>query len=227
MMRLKYEKAPVIIGIGGSYSSIGKTTVASAILKALKDKEKWGAIKYTKTAFFTSIIYDKSILDQKNKDTQRFLEAGAKDVLWVQSPENELNEVLPIAVHKLSYLDGIIVEGNSAIEFLKPDIVIFIKGLNKKMKPSAKRVLSLADIVLEKDSLKSLLKNINDFMRLIMDKVEKKRIEEALKKFSFEKEITCSDARKIAEELGVSYIEIGKMANDLKIKIKNCELGCF
>jgi LAO/AO transport system kinase len=31
----------------------------------------------------------------------------------------------------------------------------------------------------------------------------------------------------IAEELKVSYSEVGKSANELKIKIKNCELGCF
>ena len=39
--------------------------------------------------------------------------------------------------------------------------------------------------------------------------------------------ITCVAARKLAEELKVPYKVIGKAADELKIKIKSCELGCF
>ncbi|MBI5409596.1 MAG: hypothetical protein HZA14_09555 [Nitrospirae bacterium] len=39
--------------------------------------------------------------------------------------------------------------------------------------------------------------------------------------------ITCSRLRKIAEETGVSYNAAGKAADELNIKIKNCDLGCF
>lgn len=57
--------------------------------------------------------------------------------------------------------------------------------------------------------------------------IKEKNIEELLRKKSDEGRLTCSEARKIAEELGVEYKEVGKTANKLKIKIKNCELGCF
>lgn len=56
---------------------------------------------------------------------------------------------------------------------------------------------------------------------------KKKEIENILKTRSAEGRITCSDARTIAEKLGVPYKEVGKTANELKIKIKDCELGCF
>jgi len=39
--------------------------------------------------------------------------------------------------------------------------------------------------------------------------------------------ISCAVARKIAEELEVSYKEIGSAADELAIKIKDCQLGCF
>jgi LAO/AO transport system kinase len=39
--------------------------------------------------------------------------------------------------------------------------------------------------------------------------------------------ITCPSLRKIAEEFGVSYKKAGKAADELKVKIKNCDLGCF
>jgi LAO/AO transport system kinase len=230
-------KQPFLIGIGGAYSGAGKTTIAVAILKYLKThppiypfthSPKIGAIKYTKTAFYSSIIDDKTILSQEDKDTNRLLDAGAEEVLWVQSPANELNEVLPIAIDRLSHLDGIIIEGNSAIEFLKPDIVVFIADVSKEnIKTSAWRIQKQADIVIEKGSSHYPSKNIHELINCIEMIAKKKEIENILKTRSAEGKITCSDARKIAEELGVPYKEVGKTANELKIKIKNCELGCF
>jgi len=39
--------------------------------------------------------------------------------------------------------------------------------------------------------------------------------------------LPCAEARKIAEELKISYKDVGDAANELGIKIKNCQLGCF
>ncbi len=187
---ISVDSQPFIIGIGGSHSGAGKTTVAEALLKSLTQGVKgsrgqgvkktkinktthsleplnprtlepcntsWGAIKYTKTAIYTSIVDDPEILTQEGKDTQRLLNAGAENVLWVQSPAEELKEVLPLAVSRLSHLRGIIIEGNSAIEFLKPDIVIFIFGKgSESLKKSAIKVMAMADIILfqEEPSIK-------------------------------------------------------------------------
>lgn len=53
------------------------------------------------------------------------------------------------------------------------------------------------------------------------------KVKEELIKRAAEGRITCPEARAIAEDLGVSYSEVGRAANELKIKIKDCELGCF
>ena len=39
--------------------------------------------------------------------------------------------------------------------------------------------------------------------------------------------LPCSVARKIAEDLNLSYKEVGDAANELGIRIENCQLGCF
>ncbi len=39
--------------------------------------------------------------------------------------------------------------------------------------------------------------------------------------------IDCAEARKISKKLAITHIEIGKICNEEKIKIINCELGCF
>jgi molybdopterin-guanine dinucleotide biosynthesis protein len=136
---------PIIIGIGGGHSGAGKTTVACEILKKV---EGWGAIKFTKTSFYSSITDDRKVLFEKGKDTGRLLEAGAANALWVQSFGDELAETASMAVQMLSNLPGIVVEGNSMIEVLNPDIVVFVAGSRERFKPGAERVLGMADIVI-------------------------------------------------------------------------------
>lgn len=136
---------PIIIGIGGGHSGAGKTTIACEILKKA---EGWGAIKFTKTPFYSSITDDQEVLSAKGKDTGRLLEAGAEKVLWVQSSGDELAETASMAVQMLTNLPGIVVEGNSMIEVLTPDIVVFVAGVRERFKPGAERILGMADIVI-------------------------------------------------------------------------------
>lgn len=170
-------RKPLLIGIGGTCSNSGKTTIAVLLLQYLaKDScgqpiigksfeaadpaaaevtapecvgtGKWGAIKYTKTELYASLVEDNSILSLKEKDTGRFLDAGAEDAIWVKSPPQALEEVLPLAMERLYYLDGLIIEGNSAIEFLKPDIVIFTFGGDKaRWKTGIERLAGHSDII--------------------------------------------------------------------------------
>ncbi|MFH1703597.1 MAG: hypothetical protein ABIB41_09250 [Nitrospirota bacterium] len=55
----------------------------------------------------------------------------------------------------------------------------------------------------------------------------KDKITEEIKKRATGGKLPCAIARKIAEELGVSYKEIGEAADNLHIKITTCQLGCF
>ncbi|MBI3593255.1 MAG: molybdopterin-guanine dinucleotide biosynthesis protein MobB [Nitrospirae bacterium] len=250
-------KRPLVIGIGGAHSGIGKTTIAAAILRYLKTSglagtrayHRWGAIKYTRTAFYTSITDDKKILAQKGKDTRKLLDAGAEEVLWVQSPANALKDIMPAAIERLSPLDGIIIEGNSAIEFSSPDIVIFILGVSKeKTKPSAQGIRKQADIIIVPKGQRTLMsgeentppyclpfdphdeKTIQELAactEMVIKENNIAKVRDMLREKAIENRISCAVARKIAEESGISYKEVGHIANEMKIKIKNCELGCF
>lgn len=227
---------PIIIGIGGAHSGAGKTTIASLLLKRLKG---WGALKYTKTAIYSSITDDIKILSTEDKDTKIFLDSGADRVLWVQSPVSEIDKLLPMAVERLSDLKGIVVEGNSAIEFLKPDIIIFIFGRDpKRIKESAKGILNIADVIVfdEKpsieisDSVKGLLKSSDKekLISYITDMIEnKEKIRSLIREKAIDGIVPCTVARKIAKELAVPYKEVGEAADEISIKITDCELGCF
>jgi len=105
---------------------------------------------------------------------------------------------------------------------LQPDVIIFLKGkAGEFIKPSGKAILEIADIIIEEEySMEEVMAEIERIQ-------QKKLIEKLLKERSNDGKITCAEARKIAEELNVPYIEVGRAANELKIKIRKCELGCF
>lgn len=42
-----------------------------------------------------------------------------------------------------------------------------------------------------------------------------------------EGKIPCAAAFKLAKELSISRQEMGKMLNEMRIKITQCQLGCF
>jgi hypothetical protein len=54
-----------------------------------------------------------------------------------------------------------------------------------------------------------------------------KTILDAVESATTEKRLSCTEARKLATELNVAPKVIGDAANQLKIKIHSCELGCF
>ena len=170
---------PFIIGIGGAHSKVGKTTIACKILRRLQD---WGAIKYTKTSFYSSITDNPDILRQEHKDTSRLLNAGAQNVLWVQSPSEGLQEVLQVAIDMLSYVKGIVLEGNSAIEVLMPELVIFVAG-DREIKRGAEKILRMADaVIFDKDlpedtpttAARLHINNEQEYINFIMERLNLK-----------------------------------------------------
>ena len=59
---------------------------------------------------------------------------------------------------------------------------------------------------------------------LIMDR---KKLEETILAKSKEGKLPCAICFKIAEDFGISKKEMGKILNEIKIKISQCQLGCF
>ncbi|MCE5312297.1 MAG: hypothetical protein LLF86_04010 [Nitrospiraceae bacterium] len=251
---------PFIIGIAAGQSGSGKTTLASALLKFITSGEqraehpsgsrilnlkRWGAIKFTRTRFRSEIISDPKILMQHGKDTWHMLASGAEKVLWVKSKRDDLPGLMPNALKAMSHLDAVIVEGNSAIEFSNPDIVIFLVGRDEvDIKASAVNMLSRADIIVSAAHLDTKTgRELADGRRIIrfdpsdasallqmvriMDNAAVSKLKEIISEKAVDNKLPCRTARKIAEEAGVPYSEIGKAANELNIKISGCELGCF
>jgi hypothetical protein len=55
----------------------------------------------------------------------------------------------------------------------------------------------------------------------------KEELKEEMLKRAVNGRLSCAAAREVAEKLGLPYKEVGIAANELGIKIKDCQLGCF
>ena len=161
------------IVISGSHSNIGKTSLIEEMLRSLKG---WSALKVTvkharrnpsstineksrcprqKSCGVCSeikrdytIVKDKKIINQSETDTARMRKAGASRVIWLKASIENLKNGLSKALDKLKDTEGVIIEGNSAMRYIKPDLAIYLKDHNFRVKPSAKYAAQKADIII-------------------------------------------------------------------------------
>jgi len=252
---------PLILSIAGEKSGVGKTTLGAGLVSYLTGSEfpdaknlsmlappkTVGVIKYTRTALLASLTDAPHLIDQPDKDTALYHAAGAAKVLWMQSPPEDLPALLAHALQQLGMYDIVLVEGNSPIEFLRPDAVICIVSSDAvPVKQSAGKALQEADLIAVAPGgsfsdnaravpvvyLPDLLHQtdsgaLHPLVQRMDDILIKKKIAALLTERAENGRISCTAARSIAEELGVAYAMIGTAANELNIKVNHCELGCF
>ncbi|MGH7041980.1 MAG: hypothetical protein ACREFY_07605, partial [Acetobacteraceae bacterium] len=81
-------------------------------------------------------------------DTARFLAAGAVRSLWVRTRQGMLAEAMP-RIRKELAAENAILESNSVMEFLEPDVYLAVLDADTPdFKESARRFLGRADAVL-------------------------------------------------------------------------------
>ena len=57
--------------------------------------------------------------------------------------------------------------------------------------------------------------------------VDRKKLEETILRKSKGGKLSCAMCFKIAKDQGISANKMGRILNEMKIKISQCQLGCF
>jgi hypothetical protein len=133
-----------VISVTGAHSGVGKTSLCVLLLRLLPG---FGAIKFTKTDLYTSVVDDPERIMEGQKDTAMMKAAGAEKVIWVRSRPEDLGAALDIALHKTGGLAGIVIEGNSPSALVSPNVTIFVLGADREIKDSALPVMKGADVI--------------------------------------------------------------------------------
>ena len=79
-------------------------------------------------------------------DSSRYLAAGAAHSFWVRTQQGELHEAMPRVRKLIAGTENIIIESNSVLRFLKPDLALSVLDpAVADFKPSALRFLDRVD----------------------------------------------------------------------------------
>jgi len=138
-----------IITVSGLYSGIGKTELCQHIVSLAPGI---GAIKVTINDKETAVLDDEASIMVSGKDTCRLRESGAAKVVWVRAQEERLAEALAEALSRVSGCSRLLIEGNSVLAHITPDIAVFVCDSrmcsDKPLKPSRVTALRKADIII-------------------------------------------------------------------------------
>ena len=153
---------PTIIAVSGLSSNTGKTTLVCDLLEHLPG---WEAIKLTRGHYrscgkdphgccVSDLIRDEPLIRsgraknyEAGKDTGRFWDAGAANVRWVIAGEDQVEDGIRQALSRVQSA-GVIVEGNSFLDFVEADFAITCaRAGENRMKTSARRTVAKADAI--------------------------------------------------------------------------------
>src|SRR5579864_7231621 len=125
-----------LVVIGGHSRSVGKTSVVAGLISALPEFE-WTAAKITQYGHGICSAngeacdcatgdHSWAITEERDRagesDTSRFLVAGASRVFWVRTEQGRLAEAMPALRKRMESSRNVIIESNSIMKFLRPDL---------------------------------------------------------------------------------------------------------
>lgn len=155
-----------LIVIGGHTRNVGKTSLMAGIIAALRERN-WTAVKISQYGHGVCSVNGKTcncavdehrwaITETRDRegdsDTSRFLAAGAARALWVRSKQGRLEEAMPAFRERIAGYENVIIESNSVLGFLQPDLYLTVLDFAiADFKESARRYLNLADAVVLHD----------------------------------------------------------------------------
>lgn len=153
-------KRPLVIGIGGYTSNVGKTTLLCDLLAAFPG---WEAIKTTRGHYrscgkdphaccVSHLLSTEPVVRSgreatytPGKDTGRYWDAGASNVHWLIATDEQVETGIKQSLARVES-EGVFVEGNSFAQFVAVDFFVMVRRADdEKIKKSAKQVLERAD----------------------------------------------------------------------------------
>ncbi|MCL4524151.1 MAG: hypothetical protein M1453_06510 [Acidobacteria bacterium] len=146
--------------IGGHTRDIGKTALVVDIIRTFPEAS-WTAVKITQHGHGMCSIDGKDCdcapvehsfaLDEERDrsdrtDSSRFLVAGAARSLWARTRQGCLGEFLPRLWNEIGTAPSVIIESNSVLEFLRPELYLVVLDPNAlDFKDSCRKFFDRAD----------------------------------------------------------------------------------
>jgi hypothetical protein len=159
----------VLAVVGGHSRNVGKTSVMAGLIAALRQGH-WTAMKITQLGHGIcssegepcgceeELDHPYALTEEKEPsgktDSARYLASGAARSFWLRTRVGALGHAMPAVREILGGSANAIVESNSILQFLKPDVYVVVADpAVADFKESARRCLDRADavVLIERD----------------------------------------------------------------------------
>ena len=187
-----------VVVVGGHTRNIGKTSVVAGLIAALPQMH-WTAIKITQfghgvcsangepcdceTADHTIAISEERDATS-GTDSSRYLAAGACHSFWVRTRQGQLSEAIPRLKSVIAGAENVILESNSVLRFLQPDLSLSVLDPSiPDFKSSAMRYLDRTDALIVPRGAEFADTWVGVSRRMIESKLH----------FAFDAPVYCSD----------------------------------
>jgi hypothetical protein len=170
----------MLVVVGGHTRNIGKTSVVAGLIAALPELN-WTAIKITQHGHgvcssdgepcecaVTDVEHPCAVSRETDStggtDSSRYLAAGARRSYWVRTAAGQLAYALPEIRRIFETSEHAIIESNSILQFLKPDLYLAVMDFGAKdFKPTSLAYLDRADalVVIDRGSEQPLLSGVS------------------------------------------------------------------
>ena len=137
------------IAVSGTSSDSGKTTLMCQLLRELPG---WEAIKVTRGHYrscgkdphaccVSYLLGDQPVIRSgfketfaDDKDTGRYWNAGVANVHWLIASEDQVERGIRLTLERVN-APGVLIEGNSFLQFVEVDFAILVAGCKNPDKP--------------------------------------------------------------------------------------------
>jgi len=123
------EHCMAIVVVGGQARNVGKTSLLANLIKAMPER-RWTAVKITQHGHdlpsHASYVIREECDASGDDDTARYLRAGARRALLLSTRPGCLGDAIPALRRELGRADDVILESNSVLEFLEPDVYLAV-----------------------------------------------------------------------------------------------------
>jgi molybdopterin-guanine dinucleotide biosynthesis protein len=148
-----------ILGIAGTSSNVGKTSLIYRLLRELSRAEAWEAIKLTRGHYrscgkdphaccVSHLLNDRPVIRSGRaatyafgKDTGIFWDAGAANVHWVIVTNEQVEQGIREGLERVES-GNVLIEGTSFLKYVRADFAVLVARADQlQLKPSARQAL--------------------------------------------------------------------------------------
>jgi len=114
-----------IVVIGGQTRGVGKTSVVCGLIEAMPERQ-WTAVKMSVHGHSAEVEVLEETTSGRDKDSERYLAAGAVRSFYISVPERGLWRAIPRLLDILAEAKDAIVESASVLEYLRPELALAV-----------------------------------------------------------------------------------------------------